>query len=119
MRRHLVVLDAAHDPRSHASTVLPAVARADADEVDDHFRDKCGVFGVYGHPESANITYLGLHALQHRGQESAGIVTSDGEQLFAHRAMGLVHDAFSQEHLAKLRARPTCFQCLCEVYTLR
>ena len=105
MRRHLVVLDAVHDSRSHAHTVLPAVARADADEVDDHFRDKCGVFGVYGHPESANITYLGLHALQHRGQESAGIVTSDGDQLFAHRAMGLVHDAFSQEHLAKLPGR--------------
>src|SRR5579859_2817237 len=72
---------------------------------DDHFHDECGVFGIFGHPESANITYLGLHALQHRGQESAGIVTSDGEQLYAHRAMGLVQDAFSQEHLAKLPGR--------------
>ena len=62
---------------------------------DDHFHDECGVFGIYGHPEAANITYLGLHALQHRGQESAGIVTSDGEQLYAHRAMGLVQDAFT------------------------
>jgi amidophosphoribosyltransferase len=62
----------------------------------------CGVFGIYGHPEAANLAYLGLHALQHRGQESAGIVTSDGGQLYAHRAMGLVQDAFQEEHLAKL-----------------
>jgi amidophosphoribosyltransferase len=72
---------------------------------DDHFHDECGVFGVYGHPEAANMTYLGLHALQHRGQESAGIVTSDGEQLFAHRAMGLVQDAFTQEQLGQLPGR--------------
>ena len=65
----------------------------------------CGVFGIYGHPEAANLTYLGLHALQHRGQESAGIVTSDGSQLYAHRAMGLVQDAFQEEHLAKLPGR--------------
>jgi amidophosphoribosyltransferase len=65
----------------------------------------CGVFGIYGHSESANMTYLGLHALQHRGQESAGIVTSDGEQLYAHRAMGLVQDAFTQDQLAKLPGR--------------
>jgi amidophosphoribosyltransferase len=62
----------------------------------------CGVFGIYGHPEAANLTYLGLHALQHRGQESAGIVTSDGQQLFEHRAMGLVQDGFDETQLAKL-----------------
>ena len=62
----------------------------------------CGIFGIFGHPEAANLAYLGLHALQHRGQESAGIVTSDGAQLYAHRAMGLVQDAFREEHLAKL-----------------
>ena len=45
---------------------------------DDHFHDECGVFGVFGHPEAANLTYLGLYALQHRGQESAGIVASSG-----------------------------------------
>lgn len=72
------------------------------DPDDDHFHDECGVFAVYGHNEPANIAYLGLHALQHRGQESAGIVTSDGEQLFAHRAMGLVQDAFTSEQLQKL-----------------
>jgi amidophosphoribosyltransferase len=65
----------------------------------------CGVFGIFGHSESANITYLGLHALQHRGQESAGIVTSDGQRLYAHRAMGLVQDAFTQEQLGKLPGR--------------
>jgi amidophosphoribosyltransferase len=62
----------------------------------------CGVFGIYGHPEAANLTYLGLHALQHRGQESAGIVTSDGEQLSLHRGMGHVIDVFPPEQLARL-----------------
>lgn len=62
----------------------------------------CGVFGVYGHPEAAKLTYLGLHALQHRGQESAGIVASDGTRLVAHRAMGLVHDTFKPSDLALL-----------------
>jgi amidophosphoribosyltransferase len=61
----------------------------------------CGVFGVYGHPEAANITYLGLHALQHRGQESAGIVTSDGQQLSLHRGMGHVADVFSSDWIAR------------------
>jgi glutamate synthase domain-containing protein 1 len=47
----------------------------------DKFKDECGVFGIFGHPEAANLTYLGLYALQHRGQESAGIVTADGERM--------------------------------------
>jgi len=62
----------------------------------------CGVFGVYGHPEAAKLTYLGLHALQHRGQESAGIISSDGRRLYAHRAMGLVHDTFTPKDLTGL-----------------
>ena len=62
----------------------------------------CGVFGIYGHPEAANLTYLGLHALQHRGQESAGIVTSDGRSLYAHRSLGHVQDVFTQTTIAKL-----------------
>ncbi len=79
------------------------VRPAEADEPDDdHFHDQCGVFGVYGHSESANMAYLGLHALQHRGQESAGIVTSDGTQLYAHRSMGLVHDCFDAQSLSRL-----------------
>ncbi len=62
----------------------------------------CGVFGIFGHPEAANMAYLGLHALQHRGQEAAGIVTSDGEKLYAHRAMGLVQAGFTPRDLAAL-----------------
>mgnify|MGYP001323233758 CR=1 FL=1 len=60
----------------------------------DKFEDECGVFGIYGHPEAANLTYLGLYALQHRGQESCGIVASDGISLRAYRKKGLVADAF-------------------------
>jgi amidophosphoribosyltransferase len=93
-KSRLVVLD----PPSRA---LPPRPRED----DDRFHDECGVFGVFGHTESANITYLGLHALQHRGQESAGIVTTDGDRLYAHRAMGLVQDSFTQDQLAKLPGR--------------
>ncbi|MCA9523573.1 MAG: amidophosphoribosyltransferase, partial [Myxococcales bacterium] len=59
-------------------------------------REECGVFGVYGHPEAATITYLGLHALQHRGQESCGIASSNGEAIHLHRGMGLVGKIFKQ-----------------------
>ena len=69
---------------------------------DDHFHDECGVFGVFGAAEAANLTYLGLHTLQHRGQESAGIVTSNGEQLFVHRGLGLVQDVFTSEVIDRL-----------------
>ena len=56
----------------------------------DKFHEECAVMGVYGHPEAANMVYLGLYALQHRGQESCGIVSSDGKSLISHRQMGLV-----------------------------
>jgi amidophosphoribosyltransferase len=69
---------------------------------DDRFHDQCGVFGVYGHPEAANLTYLGLYALQHRGQESAGIVASTGKDLNLHRAMGEVEEIFQPSVLGKL-----------------
>src|SRR5271166_3471664 len=69
---------------------------------DDRFHDECGVFGVFGHPEAANLTYLGLYALQHRGQESAGIVSSDGHDLNVHRAMGEVEEIFTPAVLSKL-----------------
>ncbi len=65
-------------------------------------KEECGVFGIYNNLEASNLTYLGLHALQHRGQESAGIVTSDGVNLHKHRDMGLVSDIFSEEVLADL-----------------
>jgi amidophosphoribosyltransferase len=69
---------------------------------DDRFHDECGVFGVFGHPEAANITYLGLYALQHRGQEAAGIVASSGGDLNMHKAMGEVEEIFQPRVLAKL-----------------
>ena len=68
----------------------------------DKFRDECGVFGIFGHAEAARLTYLGLYALQHRGQESCGIVSSDAVQLRFHRAMGLVSDVFGEDQLNRL-----------------
>jgi amidophosphoribosyltransferase len=68
----------------------------------DKFKDECGVFGIFGNPEAANLTYLGLYALQHRGQESAGIVTADGERMRASRAMGHVAEAFDEGALEGL-----------------
>ncbi len=69
----------------------------------DKMKEYCGVFGVFGNPEAANLTYLGLHALQHRGQESAGIVASDGNQLSFHRSPGLVADIFDEKVLNGLK----------------
>src|ERR1700676_2810632 len=69
---------------------------------DDHFHDHCGVFGVFGNTEAANLTYLGLYALQHRGQESAGIVASTGNDMNMYKAMGEVEEIFVPSVLAKL-----------------
>jgi amidophosphoribosyltransferase len=68
----------------------------------DKFHDECGVVAIYSNPEAEKLAYLGLHALQHRGQESAGIVTSNGMALNMHKSMGLVADIFTEEELAKL-----------------
>ena len=68
----------------------------------DKFHDECGVFGIFGHPDAANLTYLGLYSLQHRGQESAGIVSSDGKQLHCQKPMGLVADIFGEERIKRL-----------------
>jgi amidophosphoribosyltransferase len=68
----------------------------------DKFHEECGVFGIFGHPDAANLTYLGLYALQHRGQESAGIVSSDGKRLYGEKSMGLVADIFDEERIKKL-----------------
>ena len=70
--------------------------------ITDKFRDECGVFGIFGHADAARLTYLGLYALQHRGQESCGIVSSDGAELRSERAMGLVSDVFDQPSLDRL-----------------
>ena len=72
------------------------------DIFDDHFHDECGVFGVFGHPEAAKVAYLGIYALQHRGQESAGMISSDGSDLHTHKAMGQVVEIFQPAVLAKL-----------------
>ncbi len=70
----------------------------------DHFKEECAVFGIYGHTEAAALAALGLHALQHRGQEAAGIVTHDGTQFHAHRGIGLVGDIFAdQTVIARLK----------------
>ncbi len=69
---------------------------------DDKFHDECGVCGVFNHPEASNLVYLGLHALQHRGQEGAGICSSDGKQLHVEKSMGLVTDIFSEKRLKRL-----------------
>lgn len=70
--------------------------------MDDKLREECGVVAVFGHPEAANLAYLGLYALQHRGQESAGICSSDGREVHCHKEMGYVADIFTPEVLAKL-----------------
>jgi amidophosphoribosyltransferase len=71
----------------------------------DKFHEECGVFGIYGHADAANLTYLGLYALQHRGQESAGIVSSDGKKLYSEKSMGLVADIFTEDRIKKLPGR--------------
>jgi amidophosphoribosyltransferase len=71
--------------------------------ISDKFHDECGVVAIFAHPEAEKLAYLGLHALQHRGQESAGIVTSDGLTSRVHKAMGTVADIFTEDVLSKIR----------------
>ncbi len=70
--------------------------------LDDKFHDECGLFGVWNHAEAANVVYLGLYALQHRGQESAGIASTDGHAFHLEKAMGWVADVFSRDRLKRL-----------------
>jgi amidophosphoribosyltransferase len=69
---------------------------------DDHFHDECGVFGIFDHPEAAKLTYLGLYALQHRGQEAAGIASSDGADVYSHKSLGHVQEIFTPAVIAHL-----------------
>jgi amidophosphoribosyltransferase len=71
----------------------------------DKFHEECAVFGIYGHPEAANLTYLGLYALQHRGQEGSGIVACEGGQFHVEKGLGLVNDIFSEDRLRRLVGR--------------
>lgn len=80
----------------------PEGAKPWAEVEDDRFHDECGVVGVFGHPEAANLVYLGLYALQHRGQESAGIVSSADARLYAQRGMGRVAEVFGPKEMGKL-----------------
>ncbi|HXW27163.1 MAG TPA: amidophosphoribosyltransferase [Xanthobacteraceae bacterium] len=77
----------------------PHDADRDIDLDGDRLREECGVFGIFGHPDAAAITALGLHALQHRGQEAAGIVTFDGKRFHSERRLGLVGDTFSRKEV--------------------
>ncbi|HXN07730.1 MAG TPA: amidophosphoribosyltransferase, partial [Nitrospiria bacterium] len=68
----------------------------------DRFHEECAVFGIYANSEAAKMTYLGLYALQHRGQEGSGIVSSDGKIFHVEKGLGLVSDIFTQDRLKKL-----------------
>ncbi len=72
------------------------------DPNDDKLKEECGVFGIYDHPNAAEMTYLGLFALQHRGEEAAGIVSSDGKNLHLHKNIGLVNEVFNEGNLKTL-----------------
>ncbi len=91
MRSNLSVLSRERTTKTYMSELI-----------EDKFRDECGVFGIYGQPEAARLTYLGLYALQHRGQESCGIVSSDSVELRLERAMGHVSEAFDQSRIDRL-----------------
>lgn len=71
-------------------------------DIFDTLKEECGVFGVFGHPEAASMSYYGLHALQHRGEESAGICVADGESFRYHRGMGLVKEVFDKDKIQSL-----------------
>src|ERR1700761_7407729 len=81
------------DPRPDPGSDLDLALNA------DRLREECGVFGIYGHPDAAAITALGLHALQHRGQEAAGIVSYDGLRFHSERRLGLVGDTFARREI--------------------
>lgn len=90
-------------PRQHSVPSLPGLCLfPTADTPDDHFHDHCGVFAIYGHPEAAKLTQLGLYALQHRGQESAGIAVSDGSSMLCHKGMGHANEVFNAQVLGNL-----------------
>ncbi len=83
------------DTPNRMSDQFPAIPELSID--DDAFHDECGIFGIYNHSDSAAHTALGLHALQHRGQEAAGIVSTDGDHFHTHKALGLVGDNFNSQ----------------------
>ncbi len=89
-------------PAAPAVAEIQPTAPAVAEIQNDKLREECGVFAIHGHPEAANLAYLGLYALQHRGQESAGIATSDHREIRCSKSMGHVADIFTPEQIASL-----------------
>lgn len=94
------------DPRPHHTDLLPLTTdpcvEGEAETHFDKLREECGVMAVYGHPDAARLTYWGLYALQHRGQESGGIASADGHEVNDIKGMGLVSEIFTDDVLAKL-----------------
>jgi len=95
------------NPQKRKSPLPPLLQRGEGKTesplVGDKPKEHCGIFGIYGHPEAARLTYFGLYALQHRGQESCGIVSGDGRRVRMHRSLGLVSEVFNQQALESLR----------------
>src|SRR5580692_7792797 len=99
-------VDASESIKSASAAVIRgwgAARRARESDEDPKLREECGVVAIHGHPDAARQVYLGLYALQHRGQESAGIATADGKNLANIKGMGLVSEIFSDDVLAKLK----------------
>src|ERR1700743_2687797 len=95
-------MDSKQSPSDDAEAKGPNTGPLYLEESDlegDTLREECGVFGIFGHPEAGAITALGLHALQHRGQEAAGIVSFDGTRFHSERRLGLVGDTFSRREV--------------------
>lgn len=92
-----------HDACAHCRhATCSALCDAGSPRDDDHPREECGLFAVHGHPEAPKLVYLGIYALQHRGQEGAGIVASHDGNLTAHRGVGLVAEVFKPHRLAQV-----------------
>src|SRR5882724_7339609 len=93
-------MDAMQNPSDPARQLDLNLGIETQDDIEgDTLREECGVFGIFGHPEASAITALGLHALQHRGQEAAGIVSYDGTRFHSERRLGLVGDTFSRREV--------------------
>ncbi len=94
-------------PYNNVTASMSLVDTADRDPFTDRPKEACGLFGIQGHSEATRMTYFGLYALQHRGQESAGIATVQDQSIVGHMGMGLVPDVFNDAHLDQLKGTST------------